>query len=242
MVYLISVYRSNKKIAPIVVTFVISSMKYNVSKKTTCNKNLPFLLKYPSDPWARSCYFVTDSSIISSLTSPLTPFVALSEFLIDQHPSFLSNPFYTDSNIQQLYSNASNIFQDQIVKNKDYLEKLVKVCKGSEAIMSEAIETLSEEVPDMKMWPKTKKVLEDAKLLSQANKRKYQAVSDADEADDTNSNTNSNTNINTNINTYTNNNLIYTPENENENWAYIDSVRKHYDDKIDWEACFQVGK
>ncbi|KAG2230434.1 hypothetical protein BDF21DRAFT_462374 [Thamnidium elegans] len=36
--------------------------------------------------------------------------------------------------------------------------------------------------------------------------------------------------------------LIYTPENENENWAYIDSVRKHYDDKIDWEACFQVGK
>ncbi|KAI8080978.1 hypothetical protein BDF21DRAFT_462647 [Thamnidium elegans] len=30
--------------------------------------------------------------------------------------------------------------------------------------------------------------------------------------------------------------LIHTPENENKNWAYIDSVRKHYDNKIDLEA------
>lgn len=67
MEYFVSVYRSNKKIASIVLVFVISSMKYNVSKKTTCNKNLLFLLKFPSDPWARSCYFVTDNSIESGL-------------------------------------------------------------------------------------------------------------------------------------------------------------------------------
>ncbi|KAI8051813.1 hypothetical protein BDF21DRAFT_432176 [Thamnidium elegans] len=54
--------------------------------------------------------FVTDSSIKSSLTLPLTPFIALSEFLIDQHPSLASNPFYTDSNIQHLYPIATNIF------------------------------------------------------------------------------------------------------------------------------------
>ncbi|GAA5815726.1 hypothetical protein MFLAVUS_009240 [Mucor flavus] len=85
-----------------------------------------------------------------------------------------------------LYSIATDIFQDQIVKNEDYLEALVKVCQGTESTTSEVIDTLTEEVPDMKMWPRTKKVLEDVKLLSWANKRKYQAFLDADEADDTN--------------------------------------------------------
>ncbi|KAI8081075.1 hypothetical protein BDF21DRAFT_339039 [Thamnidium elegans] len=36
--------------------------------------------------------------------------------------------------------------------------------------------------------------------------------------------------------------LIHAPKNENKDWAYVDAFRKHYGDKIDWEACFNIGK
>lgn len=52
---------------------------------------------------------------------------------------------------------------DFIIRLMDYS---ISVYQRSAAIMSEAFETLSEEVSGMKMWPKTKKVLEDAKWLS----------------------------------------------------------------------------
>ncbi|KAI9329950.1 hypothetical protein BD770DRAFT_432673 [Pilaira anomala] len=151
---------------------------------------MPFFLKYPSDPWARTnfnkqTYYnkqhfsnMTDKSTQrklikpetaerdQDLTLPLTPFVALSEFLIDQHPSLLSDPFYTDPNIQHLYSIAiKTFFKNQVLKNEDYVEQLVKVYKGSEDIMSEIIETLTEEVPDMKMWPTTKKDFRRHKIV-----------------------------------------------------------------------------
>ncbi|KAI9485849.1 MAG: hypothetical protein EXX96DRAFT_534173 [Benjaminiella poitrasii] len=92
-------------------------MKYEVSKRTVQNKKHPFLLQYSCHPWTQMCYFVSGSSIQSSLTLPLSPFVALSTFCISQHPSLLVNPFHNDSTIQLLYSIATRVFQEQIMRH-----------------------------------------------------------------------------------------------------------------------------
>ncbi|KAI8983911.1 hypothetical protein BDB01DRAFT_790570 [Pilobolus umbonatus] len=52
MSYAISLYRQYNRIL-IVLTFVISSMKYEVSKKTVQNKVHPFLRQYSCQPWAK---------------------------------------------------------------------------------------------------------------------------------------------------------------------------------------------
>lgn len=36
--------------------------------------------------------------------------------------------------------------------------------------------------------------------------------------------------------------LLPAPRQENSNWVFIDSARKHLKDKMDWEACYQIGK
>ncbi|KAG2236676.1 hypothetical protein INT48_000673 [Thamnidium elegans] len=102
---------------------------------------------YSSKPWCPCLLLVTNSSIQSSLTLPLTPFVALSEFLTDQHSSLSLNIFHTDSTVQFLYSIATNI-QEQIINNEN------------------SIGTLLEEIADVTMWNKTKKALENGKKHS----------------------------------------------------------------------------
>ncbi|KAI9344133.1 hypothetical protein BD770DRAFT_301271, partial [Pilaira anomala] len=138
----ISVYRQYN-IKPIVLTFVISSMKYEVSKKTVQNKDHPFLRQYSCKPWADMCYFVTGTSIETSLVSPLSPFVAFSTFFISQHPSLLVNPFRNDPTIQLLYSIAARVFhQEQMDETTKPTEDLLLVCENTENVLTKAISAL----------------------------------------------------------------------------------------------------
>ncbi|KAI8636413.1 hypothetical protein BD408DRAFT_460675, partial [Parasitella parasitica] len=113
-------------------------MKYEVSKKTVPNKKHPFLRQYSCQPWAEMCYFVSGSSIETSLISPLSPFVALSTFFISQHPSILVNPFRNDSTIQLLYSIATRVFQEQLNESTKPTEDLLLVCENAESVLSKA--------------------------------------------------------------------------------------------------------
>ncbi|KAI9490306.1 hypothetical protein BDB00DRAFT_769137 [Zychaea mexicana] len=63
MSYAISAYREHNKRPLIVITFAVSSIKYEVTKKTIRNKRHPFLLQYPSQPWAHRCYLIDNHSI-----------------------------------------------------------------------------------------------------------------------------------------------------------------------------------
>ncbi|KAG2210968.1 hypothetical protein INT47_000128 [Mucor saturninus] len=204
-------------------------MKYEVSKITKHNKKLPFLLHYSCQPWAQACYFVSESSVQSSSKLSLPPFVALSNFLIGQHPSLLASPFSTDSTIRLLFSIATRVFQKQITKSENQVKDILQVCEETENTMTEALSTLLEEIPDVTMWSRTKDILENGKLIPQAYKRKYEEILHSDNSIDTtttetatadnytntdtanidsnsNSNSNSNTTTNTNTNTHTDRN------------------------------------
>lgn len=120
---------------------------------------------------AQACYFVSESSLQSSSELPLPPFVALSNFLIGQHLSLLTNPFSTDAAIRLLYSIATCIFQEQISGGENQMKNILQVCEETESTMTKAISTLLEEIPDPMMWSRTKKILENGKLVPQAYKQ-----------------------------------------------------------------------
>jgi hypothetical protein len=70
----------------VLITFAISSMKYEVSKRTVPQTPKPFLWKIQHcQPWVRCCYFVTIDSIRQSLMEePLDKFVGLTISMISQ--------------------------------------------------------------------------------------------------------------------------------------------------------------
>jgi hypothetical protein len=258
MTYAISVYRQYNQKPPILITFAISSMKYEVSKKTTRNKRLPFLLQYPCKPWARACYFVNDGSLQSSLVLPLPPFVALSSFFIGQHPSLLVNPYHADLTIQLLYSIATRVFQEQINESEKPVEDLMLVCQKTETTITQAIATLSEEVPDLTKWSRTRKILEDGKLVPETFKRKYETIRESSPFDEssslnetsslaapTASNINTNTNTSsTNTNTNTSSTNTNTNTNTNRNWAYLEQSLSNLDEEVSipWERIYDDGR
>lgn len=243
MSHAISLYRQYNKI-PIVLTFVISSMKYEVSKKTVQNKDHPFLRQYSCQPWAKMCYFVTGSSIETSLASPLSPFVALSTFFISQHPSLLVNPFRNDPTIQLLYSIAARVFQEQMDESTKPTEDLLLVCENTENVLTKAISALSEEVPDVE---KCKKILDDGKLLPAALKRKYESIS----LEAPNTNTNTSTSSSTNADTITNANTSTSSNTSNNtntstisNWDYLEHYLSKLNNNtpISWERVYEDGR
>ncbi|CAO3627826.1 unnamed protein product [Mucor hiemalis] len=183
------------------------------------------------------CYFVTGSSIETSLELPLSPFVALSTFFISQHPSLLVNPFRNDPTIQLLYSIAARVFQEQMDEGTKPTEDLLLECESAEIVFTKAISALSEEVPDIK---KCKKILDDGKLLPAALKRYYESIS-SQEAPNANADTNTNADTITNANTSTSTN---TNTSTISNWDYSE----HYLSKLDnitpilWERVYEDGR
>ncbi|ORX50542.1 hypothetical protein DM01DRAFT_321462 [Hesseltinella vesiculosa] len=85
---------------PIVLTFVVARMKYEVLNKSSRDRKLPYLLKYPCSPWAKDCLFVESSTIKPYLKMPLNLFLALSAFFLGQHASLLASPY---PSIRSLY-------------------------------------------------------------------------------------------------------------------------------------------
>lgn len=179
-------------------------------KKTTHNKKLPFLLRYSCHLWAQACYFVSESSLQSSSKLRLPPFVALSNFLIGQHPSLLANPFSTDSTIRLLFLIAARVFQEQISKGENQMKDILQVCEETENTMTKAISTLLEEIPDVTMWSRTKNILENDKPIPQAYKRKYEEILHSDNSIDNNTDT-------TTTDNYTNTDTANIDSNSNSN-------------------------
>lgn len=162
---------------PILITFAISSMKYEVSKRTVSQTSKPFLWKIQHcQPWARCCYFVTIDSIRQSLTEePLDKFVGLSIFLISQHRSLAANPYYLDPTIQKLYTIAKQIFENQATKRQtEVIEDLVYVCDEIKKKLKEAIVALDQsEVPETVKNP-VKNCIEGAILINNTYQAKYE--------------------------------------------------------------------
>lgn len=227
-------------------------------KKIIHNKKLPFLLRYSCHPWAQACYFVSESSLQSSSKLPLAPFVALSNFLIGQHPSLLANPFSTDSTIRLLYSIATHVFQEQITEGENQVKDILQVCEETENTMTKAISALLEEIPDVTMWSRTKNILENGKLIPQSYKRKYEEILHSDNSignntdttttdtatTDNNTNTdtanidsNSNSNSNSTANTTTN-------TNTDRNWEYVEQSLSNLNEDvpIPWECIYDNGR
>ncbi|KAG2224029.1 hypothetical protein INT45_009615 [Circinella minor] len=146
--------------------FVLRLMTYAISVYRQYNKTPPIILTfYSCQPWAKACYFVTESSIQSSLKLPLPPFVALSTFFFGQYPSLSANPYNTDATIQLLYSIATRVFREQINEGQKPVDDLLLVCHKTENTIKQAIDTLYQEIPDVSKWSRTKKILDDEKLI-----------------------------------------------------------------------------
>ncbi|KAI9349368.1 hypothetical protein BD770DRAFT_429822 [Pilaira anomala] len=115
-------------------------------------------------------------SIRQSLTEEsLDNFVRLSIFLISQHRSLASNPYYFDPTIQKLYTIAKHIFENQATRRQtEVIEDLMYVCDENKKKLNEAIVALDKiEVPETVKNP-VKNCNEGAILVNNAYQAKYE--------------------------------------------------------------------
>lgn len=164
---LISAARQYRK-EPVLITFAISAMKYDVSRRTSVDSAKPYLLKIQHcQPWA--------PSLRQSLSEePLNKVVALGLFQIGQHRSLAGNPFYRDATVQNLYAIAKETFEDQANKKQtEAIEDLLYVCDESKKKLEEAVAHLdSSEVPEATK-ASIKSCIEGALLISSSYRAKH---------------------------------------------------------------------
>ncbi|KAI9335557.1 hypothetical protein BD770DRAFT_402009 [Pilaira anomala] len=176
----ISVYQKYEKKTPIVITFVRSTINEEILTKITNLKDTNGILNYPCNPWGRACYFVNNNIVpANNINVTMHAFVALSTFLIKQHPSLLEDPHRANPTMQILHSLAARILLDQITESENNVKDLMLVCQNADNTFAKAIATLSEEIPDVRKWSRTKKILEEGRQAPQAYKRKFEAMASA---------------------------------------------------------------
>lgn len=176
----ISVYQKYEKNTPIVITFVRSTINEEISTRITNFNDTNGILNYPCDPWGRACYFVNNNIVPANNTNvTMHAFVALSTFLIKQHPSLLEDPHRANPTMQILHSLATRVLLDQITESENNVKDLLLVCQNVDNTFAKAIATLSEEIPDVRRWSRTKKILEEGRQAPQAYKRKFEAMASA---------------------------------------------------------------
>lgn len=170
--YSVSAIRLHNTLPPIILIFAVSSIKYEVKKWITINKDHHFLLQYPCQPWTQRCYFVSNDSITSSLKRPLDPFVALSMFLTSQHTSLLTNPYRDDTTVQQLYAIAKRIFQDQVSKHEDIYDDLNDLCGATKTFMEQALLILGQDGVNLQAKSQLESICQDMFLKADVYEKK----------------------------------------------------------------------
>lgn len=162
---------------PIIITFVTSSITYEVKKRTMPCPSKRFLLQVRQcDPWARNCYFITSDSIQPNLTcNPLIKFVALSFFVIVSRRGLpAQNPYYGDPTMARLYAIMKQILEGEGIATRQIKEDLMYVCTESKKRLREAIFDLDESDEPQDSKKRVRDSIESAVRVFDAYQTKYQ--------------------------------------------------------------------
>ncbi|KAG1448618.1 hypothetical protein G6F46_011302 [Rhizopus delemar] len=225
-------------VAPIVVVVCINSTTQDIiDMETNQNLEFPFAVQLPCPGWAKSFHLFNGGSIHAYLnTQPLHPLVAVAHFLIEQKLSLISMQHRQDPIIQQLFGLAKDSFGTDIEEYENLLVVLQQVCNQTNSQFSKANKRLLEDVEDPDSRKRTAKCLDDGILYVNEICRKHHIT-----AEPLNPSLNSSS-VGSSSSSTSSRDFLPAPEHKNLNWAFIDSVRKHLKDKMDWEDFFQIGK
>lgn len=221
-------------VTPIVVVVCINSTTEDIiNMEAKRNEEFPFAMHLPCIGWAKSFNLLNGGSIHAYLdTQPLHPLVAVAHFLIEQKLSLISMQNRQDLTIQKLFSLAKGIFGNEIDEYENLLVVLEEVCNQTKSQFSKASKRLLEDIEDPESIKRTAKCLDDGILYVNEVCRKHHITAEPLNPSSVGSSSSSTPSRD----------LLPAPKQENPNWVFIDSARKHLKDKMDWEACFQIGK
>lgn len=141
-----------------------------------------------------------------------------------------------DPIIQQLFGLAKDIFGTDIEEYENLLVVLQQVCNQTNSQFSKANKRLLEDVKDPESRKRTAKCLDDGILYVNEICLKHHIT-----AEPLNPSSNSSS-VGSSSSSTSSHDFLPAPEHKNLNWTFIDSVRKHLKDKMDWEVFFQIGK
>ncbi|CAO3655857.1 unnamed protein product [Mucor hiemalis] len=221
-------------VAPIVVVVCINSTTEDIiNMEVKQNEDFPFAMQLPCIGWAKSFNLLNGGSIHAYLdTQPLHPLVAVAHLLIEQMLSLISMENRQDPIIQKLFSLAKDIFGNEIDEYENLLAVLNEVCNQTKSRFPKASKRLLEDIGDSESRKRTAKCLDDGILYVDEICRKHHIRTEPVNPSSVGSSSSSTPSRD----------LLPAPKQEYPNWVFIDSARKHLKDKMDWEACFQIGK
>lgn len=162
---------------PIIITFVTSSIVYEVKERTQLYPSKRFLQQVQQcDPWARNCYFITSDSIQPNLTcNPLNTFVALSFFIIVSRCGLSAqNPYHHDPTMAQLYAIMKQPLEGEDIATRQIKDDLMYVCTESKKRLREAVSALNESDVPQDSKKRVRDSIENVVRVFDAYQTKYQ--------------------------------------------------------------------
>ncbi|KAI9490309.1 hypothetical protein BDB00DRAFT_875505 [Zychaea mexicana] len=148
----------------------------------------------------------------------------------------MASPHRSDVTIQKLYWITARIFDHQLKPNENAIDDLVFVCQKTDNMITEALATLQEEVPDVTKWsPPTDTNTNTVSTSDNDNDTTSTSDNNADSHDDTNANDNTTT-----TRTYNNTSDSSTIDN----WTYIEQCISKLDENapILWQNIYDNGR
>ncbi|CAO3612760.1 unnamed protein product [Cunninghamella blakesleeana] len=160
---------------PIVLIFSITFMRSDISQRMKKSKCCPFLLHFPCQPWAKSCYFVDRQLLEKEVNQPLDPFVAFCHFLLRQDQSIQNSPFPTDPTMQYLYQ-LTHQLNSTISKKDQAVDDILSFSRQTKAHFQEAAQTLRNNNHNQKTINHVCSILDDGVVLAESLEKKYEPI------------------------------------------------------------------
>lgn len=157
------------QVEPIALTICINTTRRELAQKLTESNKAPFLKMLSSDERAQAHYFISETTIASSLQTPLIPMVALTYVLTQQQVSLLGLEHRDDPTVQMLYSVMKEILDHEIHNEETTLDVLLNVCNNSHNQYKRIIDALEKD-GDIK---RARLYADDGLMYTQTCIRKY---------------------------------------------------------------------
>lgn len=161
------------QVEPIALTICINTARREITKKLTETDKAPFIKRLPSDEWAQAHYFINETTIASSLQTPLLPMVALAYVLTKQQVSLLSLEHRNDPTVQILYSIMKETLDHEVHNEETTVNVLLNVCNNNRDQFKRILEALEKD-GDVK---RARLYADDGLLYAQTCIRKYSQTS-----------------------------------------------------------------
>ncbi|ORX43872.1 hypothetical protein DM01DRAFT_1340626 [Hesseltinella vesiculosa] len=117
---------------PIVLTFAIHPVPLQVMNKFITSAAAPFLKNSACDGWAKMNFIMDATTIEESLTiTPLPPLAALAHVFFEQKASLMELDLHDDPTIMALYEVAKEAFDNQVTKEEETVDALLKTTSYS---------------------------------------------------------------------------------------------------------------